>query len=63
MATVLTKKYQMKLAKVTKLVNIVTSALAVFETSISKVLKDGEQEFGMLQTFHLGARKVNRLGT
>ena len=31
MATALTKKYQKKLAKVTKLVDIMTSALAVFE--------------------------------
>ena len=40
--TVLTKKYQKKLTKVTKLVDIVTSALSVFETSISKALKNGE---------------------
>ena len=32
-ATVLTSKYQKKLAKVTKLVDIVTSAISVFETS------------------------------
>ena len=54
----LTKKYQKKLVKIAKLVNIVTLALAVFETSASKVLNDGgveEQEFAMLQTFHLGA--------
>ena len=38
-----------------KLINIVTSALTVFETSISKALKDGkidESEFNMLQTLH-----------
>ena len=55
-AMVLTKKYQRKLTKVTKFVNIVTSALAVFETNISKALNDSrviEQEFSMLQTFHL----------
>ena len=55
--TALTKKHQKKLAKVTKLVDIMTLALAVFETSISKALNDGrvdEQEFG---TFHLGALK------
>ena len=43
--------------KVTKLVYIVTSALAVFKTSISKALNDGKvdkPEFTMLQTFHLG---------
>ena len=38
MATVLTSKYQKKLTKVTKLDDIVTSAIAVFETSVSKVL-------------------------
>ena len=36
MATALTKKYQKKLVKFTKLTDIITSALAVFETSISK---------------------------
>ena len=40
-ATVLTKRYQKKLAKVLKLTNIVTLALAVFKISVSKVLKDG----------------------
>ena len=52
----LTKMYQKKLTKVTKLVDIVTSTLAVFETSVSKTLKNGkidEEEFNMLQTFHL----------
>ena len=34
----LTKKYQKKLSKVTKLTDIVTSAIAVFEMSISKAL-------------------------
>ena len=61
-AMALTKKYQKKLAKVTKLVDIVTSALIMFETSISKVLKDGrvnEQELDMLQTFHF--RVLNKL--
>ena len=58
MVTVLTKNYQKKLMKVTKLVNIMTSVLAVFEMSISKVLSDGrvdKREFTMLQIFHLGA--------
>ena len=53
MATALTKRYQKKLTKVTKLVGIVTSALAVFETSLSKALNNGkidEREFGMLHT-------------
>ena len=57
-AMALTKKYQKKLVKVTKLVDIMTSALAVFEMSLSKVLNDGkvdEREVNMLQTFHLGA--------
>ena len=56
-ATALTKKYQKKLAKVTKLVDIVTWTLAVFETSVSKALNDGvldEKEFATLQMFHLG---------
>ena len=42
--------------KVTKLTDIIMPALAVFETSISKVLKNGkidEEEFNMLQSFHL----------
>ena len=40
-----------------KLVDVVTSALAVFETSVLKALNDGrvdEREFSMLQKFHLG---------
>ena len=39
-----------------KLANIITLALAVFGTSISKALNDGrvdKQEFSMLQTCHL----------
>ena len=54
--SVLTKKYQKKLSKVTNLIDIMTPALAVFEMSLSKALKNGkidEQEFNMLQTFHL----------
>ena len=53
----LTKKYQKKLAKVPKLADIVMSALAVFETSVSEALNDGEVdklEFAMLQTLQLG---------
>ena len=52
----LTKKYQKKLKKVTKLIDIVTPALAVFERVISAALKDGvidEEEFSTLQTLHL----------
>ena len=41
-ATALTSKYQKKLTKVTKLVDIVKSAIAVFETSISKALNNDE---------------------
>ena len=57
MAMALTKNYQKKAVKVMNLVDIMTSALAVFQMSISKVLNNGrvdEQEFTMLQTFHLG---------
>ena len=58
MATMLTMKYQRKLLEVTKLVNIITSPLAAFKTSVSKVLNVGrvdEWEFGMLQMIHLEA--------
>ena len=53
----LTKKYQKKLKKVTKLIDIVTPALVVFERVISGALKNGiidEEEFNTLQTLHLG---------
>ena len=52
----LTKNYQKKLKKVTKLIDIVTPALVVFERVISGALKDGiidEEEFNTLQTLHL----------
>ena len=52
----LTKKYQQKLKKVAKLIDIVTPALVVFERVLSGSLKDGvidEEEFNMLQTLHL----------
>ena len=48
---VLTKKYQKKLSKVTKL----TSAIAIFEMSVSKALNNGnidEEEFKMLQMLY-----------
>ena len=54
--SVLTKKYQQKLKKVTKLIDIVTPALVVFERVVSGSLKDGvidEEEFNMLQTLYL----------
>ena len=41
-ATVLTRKYQKKLTKVKKLVDIVTSAISVFEMRWSKALNNGE---------------------
>ena len=52
----LTKKYQKKLKKVTKLIDIVTPALVVFERVISGAMKNGvidEEEFNTLQTLHL----------
>ena len=52
----LTKKYQKKLKKVTKLIGIITPALVVFERVIYGALKSGiinEEEFNTLQTLHL----------
>ena len=52
----LTKKYQKKLKKVTKLIDIVTQATVIFERVIPGALKDGiidEEEFNTLQTLHL----------
>ena len=54
--SVLTKKYQKKLKKVTRLIDIVTPASVVFERVISGPLKNGiidEEEFNTLQTLHL----------
>ena len=54
--SVLTKKYHNKLKKVTKLIDIVSPALVVFERVVSKSLKDGVidvEEFNTLQTLHL----------
>ena len=54
--SVLTKKYQQKLKKVTKLIDIITPALVVFERVVSSALKNGvihEAEFNTLQTLHL----------
>ena len=53
---VLTKKYQQKLRKVTKLIDIITPALVVFERVVSGALKDSivdEEEFNTLQTLYL----------
>ena len=52
----LTKKYQKKLNKVTRLIDIVTPALVVFERVISDAFKNGiidKEEFNILQTLHL----------
>ena len=52
----LNKKYQKKLKKVTRLIDIITPALVVFERVISGALKNGvidEEEFNTLQTLHL----------
>ena len=53
---VLTKKYQQKLKKATKLIDIITPALVVFEMVVSSALKDSiidEEELNMLQTLYL----------
>ena len=52
----LTEKYQKKLKKVTKLIDIVTRATVVFERVVSGALKNGiidEEEFNTLQPLHL----------
>ena len=57
-AMALISKYQKKLAKVTKLEDVVISAISVFETSISKVLNDHKidrLEFDMIQALHFEA--------
>ena len=54
--SVLTKKYQKKLTKVKKLIDIITPALVVFERVVSKALNNGvidEEEFNSIQTLHL----------
>ena len=54
--SVLTKKYEKKLKKVTKLIDIITPVLVVFERVVSGALKNGvidEEEFNTLQTLHL----------
>ena len=60
--SVLTKKDQKKFKKVTKLIDIVTPALVVFERVISGALKNGiidEEEFNTLQTLHLETHLMN----
>ena len=52
----LTKKYQKKLKKVTRLIGILTQATVVFDRVISVALKNGiidEEEFNTLQKLHL----------
>ena len=52
----LTKKYQKKLMKVARLIDIITPALVVFERVISGALRNSvidEEEFNTLQTLHL----------
>ena len=52
----LTKKYQKKLKKVTRLIAIVMRATVVFDRVISAALKNGiidEEEFNTIQTLHL----------
>ena len=54
MAPSLTSKYEKKLTKV--YCDIVTSAISVFETSLSKALNNGEideREFRVLQELHI----------
>ena len=54
--SIVTKKYQKKLKKVTCLIDIVTRATVVFDKVISVALKDGivdEEEFNTLQMLHL----------
>ena len=52
----LTKKYQKRLKKVTKLIDIVTPALVIFERVVSGALKNGvidEEEFNTLKLYTL----------
>ena len=61
-ATTLTSKHEKKLVKDTKLVDTVTSAIAVFKTSVYKASNNDEideREFGILQELHL--KVVNEL--
>ena len=54
--SMLTKKYQKKLKKVTHLIDIINPEVVVFERVISGALKNGiinEEEFNTLQTLHL----------
>ena len=57
--SVLTKKYQKKLKKVTKLIDIITPALVVFERVVSKCLKDGRNSSTCFRRYTL-KRLMNR---
>ena len=60
--SMLTKKYQQKLKKVTKLIDIITPALVAFEMVVSGALKNGvidEEELNMLQALYL--KTLNKL--
>ena len=53
--SMLTKKYQKKLKKVMKLIDIIMRAAVIFEMVVSGALKNGvinEEEFNMLQMLH-----------
>ena len=57
----LTKKYQKKLKKVTRLIDIIMRATVIFDRVISVALKGGiinEEEFNTLQTLHLETLNV-----
>ena len=54
--SMLTKKYQKKLKKVTRLIDIIMRATVIFDRVVSAPLKDGvidEEEFNTVQTLHL----------
>ena len=54
--TVLTKKYQKKLSKVTKLTDVIMPAIVVLERWVFKALKNGkidEKEFNSIQKLRL----------
>ena len=58
--SMLTKKYQKKLKKVTRLIDIITRATVVFERVISGAMENGVidgEEFNTLQTLHLETLK------
>ena len=61
-ASALAKKYQKKLVNVTKLVDIITLAIPLFETSLSKALNNAEideRDFQVLK--YLQLKVINEL--